>query len=612
MILRLFLPLTLGLLASPALASDTLEHLLDRAHAAAGGAALDALTSAHAKLRIEMAGLSGTGERLEDLRTGRYVERFDLGVIALAQGYDGATPWSIEGNNPARADQADDAREAAVNEAFRRSYSHLTKRRRGQIELAGERAEGERRFSVLAITPEGGRRFELWLDTKTRLADRVVEPGATETSTTFYTDYRRVDGLMLPFALRTTNGDAKYDTRVAVESIALGEPLEDARFAMPAPPPPDFGLAGGARSTTVPFALRNNHIYVEVRLAGRPVTLLCDTGGLNIVTPMLAQELGLPVAGELEGSGAGEKKVDVGITKISRVEIGDAFLENQTFYVFALDSMSEVEGVPTVGVIGYEVFRRFVVELDYERSRLTLHDPARFTYQGSGRAVPFVFNGHIPQIDGAIDGIPGKLDLDTGSRSSLDLMAPFVAKHGLRAKYAPRFAAVTGWGVGGPSRSELARARVLEIAGYQVERPVTELSLQKAGSFTDRYVAANVGGGVLKRFHLVFDYGNQRIYFAPNAGFAARDRFDQSGLWLNAAGDALRVMDVTPSAPGQRAGIKVGELIRAIDSAPVTTESLVPLRERFRNEPAGTRVRLQVEAADGARRDVVLELAELV
>ena len=65
-------------------------------------------------------------------------------------------------------------------------------------------------------------------------------------------------------------------------------PVEDSAFKLPAPPPPDFALAGGKTSTTVPFELVNNHIYVDVRLNGKgPYRLMCDTGGANIVTPEL-------------------------------------------------------------------------------------------------------------------------------------------------------------------------------------------------------------------------------------------------------------------------------------------------------------------------------------
>jgi hypothetical protein len=147
-----------------------------------------------------------------------------------------------------------------------------------EIEDGGGRREGERRFSVVHITPRGGRPFELWIDVATGLVDRYAEKDATRLRTTFLSDYREVGGVRLPFAIRTTTGDPRYDDRKAVERVVLDEPLDDARFAPPPPPPPDFAIAGGEASTTVPFELLNNHIYVEVRLNGKgPFKVLCDS-----------------------------------------------------------------------------------------------------------------------------------------------------------------------------------------------------------------------------------------------------------------------------------------------------------------------------------------------
>jgi hypothetical protein len=601
--------------ASAACASDADDSsgaLLARAHSALGGDALARVQASRAKLRVATQGLSGSGERVEDHRSGRFAERFDLRVIAFAEGFDGETPWSIEGNNPPRAERGDDRLAGARSDAYRISFSHLTGRRPGRVEALGERAEGERRFAVLRVAPAGGRAFELWLDAATALPDRTIEKTASDTITTWFSDWRRVDGVAVPFALRESNGDAKYDTTIAVDSIAFEPEPPAATFAMPAPPPRDFGIAAGAASVTVPFALQNNHIYVDVRLAGRPITLLVDTGGLNVVTPELARELGLAVTGEIEGRGVGEQKVDVGVAQIARVEIGDAFLENQTFYVFPLGDMSAIEGREVVGLVGYEVFRRFVARIDYDARQLTLSDPDRFVYRGPGVAVPIAFTDHTPRIEAEVDGLRGWFDLDTGSRSSLTLAAPFVDEHGLREKYGARPATTTGWGVGGASRSQLARVGALRFAGFSVREPVTALSVQRSGSFAASDIAGNIGAGTLKRFDLTLDYPNERIWFEPNALFDARDVFDRSGMWLNDGDAALDVMDVATGGPAERAGLRAGERVRAIDGKAIGAGDLLRLRERFRSEAPGTQIRLEVEAPDGARRAVTLTLAELV
>ena len=88
--------------------------------------------------------------------------------------------------------------------------------------------------------------------------------------------------------------------------------------------------------------------------------------------------VGLQPEGALQGRGVGEKSEDVGLVKIGSLAVGDATLDDQLFAVFALESFSEIEGVPQFGLVGYEVFKRFVVKVNYEKSRITLSEPSTY------------------------------------------------------------------------------------------------------------------------------------------------------------------------------------------------------------------------------------------
>ena len=612
MLTALVLALATAGATTDAAAGPDPRAVLARVKEATGGAAWDRITSTHSTVVVETGGLKGTAEGFEDVLTGRSFNHYKLGPMTGAGGFDGKTVWSQDSSKQVRIEEGGEAREAAANDAYRSALGYFYPERwAARLEYQGEKTEDGRTFLVVRATPEGGRPFDMWIDAKTSLIDRTVEKASIETRTVFFSDYREVEGVRVPFAQRSTNGEERYDQHVTVRSIEFNVPLDVARFAPPAPPPPDFAIAG-ASSTTIPFELLNNHIYVQVRINGKgPFRVLCDTGGANIVTPELAKELGLATEGALQGRGVGEKSEDVALAKVDTLQIGGATLRNQVFAVFPLASFSKVEGVASGGLVGYEIFKRFVVTVDYEGSRLTLTLPEAFHYEGPGTVVPFKFNEHIPQVEGEIDGVAGKFDIDTGSRASLDLLGPFVEKHGLKAKYAPRLEGVTGWGVGGPARAAVGRARVLKLGDVTVPAPVTELTLQQKGAFTDPYVAGNVGAGVLKRFNIVFDYGRQRMIFEKNAGFGKADAFDRAGMWMNESEDGFEVMDVFAGSPAAEAGIEVGDTIVAVDGRPVASVTLPALRQRFRTDPPGTKVTLRVRGG-GTDREVALTLRDLV
>lgn len=500
-------------------AGENPEEILARTKQAAGGDAWDGVRTVHLRARIETAGLSGPGESFEELSTGRVLTSFQLGPLAGSEGFDGKTSWSKDASGQVAITEDAEGLEGAANAAYLRSLAYwYPERHAAKVEAMGERAEGGRTFHVLRIHPAGGRPLEMWFDAASSLLDRVVETVGRETRTSFYSDYRQVSRLLLPFHSRQTNGDAKYDVVVRVESIELNPPIDEAQFAPPRQRLDDFRIAGGAASTTIPFELLNNHIYVDVQLNGKgSYKAIFDTGGMNVITPATANRLGVVSEGALQARGVGEKSEDAGIAKAAELRLGEAVINDQQMFVFPLQEMDKVEGFEFGGIVGYEILKRFVARIDYAASRLTLLRPEAFTPPSGAVAVPFTFREHMPQVEGTIDGIPGKFTIDTGSRSSLDLHGPFAERNGLKEKYAPKLEAVTGWGVGGPLRSAVARAGILDLGGVKIDRPVARMALASKGAFADPYVAGNVGSGLLRRFTVTFDYGKQILYLEPNA-----------------------------------------------------------------------------------------------
>ncbi|HXT23036.1 MAG TPA: aspartyl protease family protein, partial [Thermoanaerobaculia bacterium] len=347
----------------------------------------------------------------------------------------------------------------------------------------------------------------------------------------------------------------------------------------------------------------------------RALPMLFDSGGFNLVTPKTAKLLGLRTEGALQARGIGEGVEELAVTRVGEMRLGGATLRDQIFYVLPLTNLAEVEGVDVAGVLGFEVLQRFVVEIDYARRRLTLTQPEKFdpaSGTGAGTELPFVFAGHVPAVAGTIDGLAGRFTIDTGSRGAVALHRPFVERHDLVARYRPDIDAVTGWGVGGGVRAKVTCAGLLMLGTVEVPLPITELVTAEKGALADRYLAGNVGGGVLRRFRVTFDYRRERLYLAPG-GDATEDVFDRAGLWLVEHGRELVVEDLIPGGPAAAAGVMPGDRLLALDGVAVRKLGAAAVREHLRNDPPGTRVRLRVRGGGrgGDSREVEAVLRDL-
>jgi membrane-associated protease RseP (regulator of RpoE activity) len=269
-----------------------------------------------------------------------------------------------------------------------------------------------------------------------------------------------------------------------------------------------------------------------------------------------------------------------------------------------MGALPSAEGVVEDGLVGFEMFRRFGVTIDYEQRVLTLADKAHFTPPAGAHVVPFELDAQIPIVHGTLDGLAARISVDTGSRASLTLHSPFVNEHGLVAKYGAAPEMVVGWGVGGKAMGRPARFGALTLGDVTIPDIAGDLYGGTKGAFANPDLSGNLGGGVLRRFTVAFDYDAHKMYLAPNKSFDDADPFDRSGLWLMKDGDALEVVSVAPGSAAATAGIAADDRIAKIDGAPVASQPLAEWRRRLRKTPAGAHVGLTL--ANGKKVDLAL------
>ena len=552
-------------------------------------------------------GMSGTTDTKFDLATGRFVDSYRIGPTRGSNGFDGRQAWQQDLSGGYLPESGGDRRELAVNEAYRdANLWWRTDRGGARIEAVG--------CGVIRVTPPGGKTFDAWFDPVSHQLARVREAQGFATIDTRFADYVLHAGRMVASTVTVdTDGNAGNRQTMQLTGAAIGPVRPAVAFAMPTVRPADWTLPGGR--VTVPMRLLNNHIYVDVRIDGHgPFPFLIDTGGHDIVTPQTLAKLGLSQQGSATAAGAGEKTTSSGYTRVASIDVGGAVVRDQT--VLALDfSPADVEGFAVGGMLGVEFINRFIVRIDYGRHEVTLIDPARFTAverRGAGIAVPFEFYDHMPQVRGRFGDRPARFNIDTGSRSEVTMTAPAVAAGGLRTLYPAGVTVTDGWGVGGPSRSYVVRARTLSLGSVVVARPVAGLSDAQHGAFADPNYEGNIGSGLLKRFVVTFDYGRRTMYLAPNATPDPDiGRFDRTGLWLNLDDDGMKVMDVAAGGPAAAAGIKVGDIVTSLGGVAVAGQQLSEVRRSLKLAPVGVPLEV-VYRRDGSMTETKLVPRDLI
>lgn len=594
--------------ASPVFASTAAE-ILSANKAASGGAAWDDKATLTTQYDYVGQGLTGKVESTADLRNGHFLDSYKIGPVSGAAGYDGAMGWEKDPSGMVTP-QNGATSYLQVNEAYRDANLWWRPDFGGaSVTVGAQKSMNGASYDVLTVTPKGGGAFDAWFDARTHLLYRTEERQGAVTINTTYTDYAAHDGVMLSGRQEQVASDGKNPQSQTLASATFGPANPDSFYAMPKVTLADARIAGGAAETTFPFKLVNNHIYADVKIDGKgPYTFIFDTGGVNLVTPALAQTLGLKVEGAMDARGGGSDTMKAGMTHVDRVDLGAASVVDQAFISLPLDSMANIEGVAMPGMIGFETFRRFVTRVDYGKSTITLIDPGRFDPKDAGTAIPIAFNGNTIEIQGSYNGIPGKFIIDTGARQTLTLNSPFVARHKLHDASVRSGEATVGWGVGGPTKAYVIPRGTLMMGGVEVH-PLTMLTTDTGGSSAEDDLAGNIGGGTLKRFVVTFDYERNMMYLKPIKGpVADLDSFDRAGMWFNRDPEGFKVVDVTAGTPAAEAGLAKDDIITQVDGKPASGFDLPTLRKRLRNDRPGTAVTFAVKG----KGDVKVVLRDLI
>ncbi len=550
--------LTLGLLSTTSALAMSPDEILAANRAASGGAAWNGKAALAVEYDYAGSGLTGKASGTNDLTNGSFEQHFVIGPSKGANGYDGSHVWAKDNSGIVTLQEGGDSVPLAINNAYRgANLWWRTDHGGAAITEDGEKTDNGAAYDVLTIVPKGGKTFDAWFDVKTHLLYRIDEMQGQVMFKTYTTNYRSFDGTLQPVDTVINQGDPKYDTHLTLTKATFLAKSDPAAYAPPKSDVADFSIAGGAHQATFPFDLINNHIHANVMIDGKgPFYVIFDTGGVNLLTPELAKQLGLKIEGKQAGRGAGSATMDFGYAHVDQIRLGDATISNQLFMALDLNSLYPTGGVHMAGMVGYETFRRFVTRIDYGAHTITLIDPKYFDPKDAGTPVKIAFNGNAAIVDGSYDGIPGKFQIDTGARSALTLDAPFADSNHLRDKSPKGVDAVDGWGVGGPTNSYMVRGGELKIgAAIAIAHPVTGFATDTAGSFADPTISGNIGGGILKRFVVTFDYGGSTMYLKPVTGpVADLDTYDRAGMWFNIAADGFKVVAVTKGGPADAAG----------------------------------------------------------
>jgi Aspartyl protease len=350
------------------------------------------------------------------------------------------------------------------------------------------------------------------------------------------------------------------------------------------------------KEVEIPFELENNFIILTVIFnQSFPLKFIFDTGSEHTILTKreVPDALGVDYEREFRILGSDLKTELVAyLAKHVRLEIPEKIIAaNESVLVLDDDyfRFEEFAGVNVHGILGGNVFSRYLIRINYQRRVMTLIERESFKIPAGFETIELENFRNKPYLTTAIrlqnDSILRvKLLLDTGaghglmlfSNTDASLEAPKNVIHGN-----------IGMGLGGFLEGFLGRTKGLFLGKNELNAPITYFQYLDSTALANATLNARnglIGNQILSRFQLIFDLNGELLYLKPIKKWQKTFEYDRSGLSIIAGGkhlDKFTVQAVLSNSPADEVGFLVGDHIRKIGFWPTSFYNLAALQKKF-------------------------------
>jgi len=404
-----------------------------------------------------------------------------------------------------------------------------------------------------------------------------------------------------------------------------------------------FGLPNGKKFEKVNFKLINDLIIIPIEVNGANLSFILDSG---VRTPILfnvsdQDSIQLKNVSEITIRGLGDgDPIKALSSKGNFFKLDEIRNFNQLLYVVLDKEMnfSPSLGIPIHGIIGYDLFRDFVVEINYGSEYIKFHDPRFYKEKENTKSqtLPLAIRRSKAYIDGNVglngeNDVPVKLLIDTGSSDTVWLFKDEEKGLGIPVQNYQDF---LGRGLNGRifgKRTKLNRINIGEFVLKDVKAAFPDMETFSTLAITGNR-NGSIGGAILKRFNIVFNYPAKEISFKKNRHFGAPFQYNMCGVQLqhngvryiaeriadsrgvvinseSTFGDVQILMEnqtrlslvpeiivsgIRAGSPAEEAGLKEGDIILAVNGKRIYSYKLQEVMKML-NEKEGKRIKVLIE-----------------
>ncbi len=238
--------------------------------------------------------------------------------------------------------------------------------------------------------------------------------------------------------------------------------------------------------------------------------------------------------------------------------------------------ISHILGVPVHGLIGFNLFKDYIVEIDYNSEKLTLHRPEHYRYRDRKKDIilPLHLEGNKPFVRSRIvtdelEEVPVKLLVDTGASDAIWLSTNSDDRINLPQRHIETF---LGAGLSGDIFGIKGRLDGIWVGPLVLPEPIVSFP---SSELIDQLITSNnrngtLGAEILRRFDVTIDYRNSRLTLRPTYKLKDEFNYNMSGMEVINPMPGLPIFTISnirENSPAYFAGLRENDQILTLNSS---------------------------------------------
>ena len=336
------------------------------------------------------------------------------------------------------------------------------------------------------------------------------------------------------------------------------------------------------KSIIINFKTASNLIIIPVTINDSDtLNFILDTGvRFPIITELpFVNKLNLNYLQPVEIKGLGEGETMMAYRSLNnQISIEGLVAYNQEIQMIISENfqISHILGLPVHGLIGFNLFKDYVIKIDYQTNRIILTKPENYKYKTNEKDIvmPLHFEQNKPYVRTSImtdknQEVPVKLLVDTGASDALWLSVNSDERISLPENHIDAF---LGRGLNGDLYGKKGRIGGIWVGPLILYEPIVAYP---EGELIDQLITSNdrngtLGAEILRRFYVTFDYPGKRLILKPTGDVKDNFNYNMSGLEVANPMPGLPIYTITnirKNSPAYFAGLAENDQILMINNS---------------------------------------------